>query len=63
MSRRAPQVPAARALGPTSLSQNVRVIGAPPRREAEGGSSLKMLIVFGVVVAVAAGAATWFLLR
>ncbi len=63
MSRRAPQVPAARALAPNSLSQGVRVIGAPPRREPEGASSLKMLIVFGVVVAVAAGAATWFLLR
>jgi mutual gliding-motility protein MglA len=60
MSRR---VSATRGAAPTSLSQGVRVIGAPMRREVHEGGSAKAFIALGVIVAIAAGAATWFFLR
>ncbi len=61
MAKRA--TPQQRVQAPSSLSQGVRVIGALPRREPESSTSLKTFFTFGLIVAAAAGAATWFLLH
>jgi signal recognition particle receptor subunit beta len=45
----------------TAFAAGPRVIGAPKRVESSG--SLKAMLGFGLLVALAAGAATWFFLR
>lgn len=61
MSRRVAAGP--RGAAPSSLSQSVRVIGAPVRRESASGVSSKALVFVGLVVALVAGAATWYFIR